>query len=326
MCEARPSLLLRAELDEIMKRNYAFTLIELLVVIAIIAILAAILFPVFAQAKVAAKKTSSISNVKQLGTSTNIYLADNDDIFPMSEYGGNGTAAPYIPWTTALYPYVKNGDYGLNPTEPTVTISRSYGNAGIFRAPANPRAQAPAAQNHEGAFSYGVHHTIFANNFGHDGSDPQVNRSMSQTSIDGVASKIMMLEKGTNNAGAGWNYPWFMDWQQQWVGAICTVAGDPNTRFRDGVDVYTPGTTVYDPRFDTDCGSSSGGAWECAAHPRYRYTLTSPAVFADGHAKAMKKGAIKWFENIWVDGRNTNNYSWFYGYMNGGGWGFPGIH
>ncbi len=57
----------------------AFTLIELLVVIAIIAILAAILFPVFAQAKLAAKKTCDLSNLKQIGTATKIYLADWDD-------------------------------------------------------------------------------------------------------------------------------------------------------------------------------------------------------------------------------------------------------
>ena len=62
----------------------AFTLIELLVVIAIIAILAAILFPVFAQAKLAAKKTVSLSNVKGLGTATNLYLGDNDDTFPFA--------------------------------------------------------------------------------------------------------------------------------------------------------------------------------------------------------------------------------------------------
>lgn len=307
-----------------MKRNSAFTLIELLVVIAIIAILAAILFPVFAQAKEAAKKTSSISNVKQLGTSTNMYLTDNDDIFPMSEYGGWTT--PYIPWTTVLYPYVKNGDYGQNPNEPTVTTPRSYGNNGIFRSPGNPRDQIAVPKNHEGSFSYGVHHSIFANDYGHDGSDPNVNRSLSQTQIDSVADKIMMMEKGTNNPGAGWNYPWFMDWQQQWVGAICTTPGDPNTVYRDGVEVYTPGTSVYDPRFDSDCGASSGGAWECAAHPRYRFTRTAPAVFADGHAKAMVKGQIKWFKNIWIDRRNQNRFQWYYDYQNGGGWGFPGIH
>ena len=63
-----------------MKR--AFTLIELLVVIAIIAILAAILFPVFAQAKLAAKKTADLSNIKQLGTALAIYMNDNDDLYP----------------------------------------------------------------------------------------------------------------------------------------------------------------------------------------------------------------------------------------------------
>jgi prepilin-type N-terminal cleavage/methylation domain-containing protein len=67
-------------------RKSAFTLIELLVVIAIIAILAAILFPVFAQAKEAAKKTSCLSNVKQIGTGFQMYMGDFDDTF--------------VPWTT----------------------------------------------------------------------------------------------------------------------------------------------------------------------------------------------------------------------------------
>jgi prepilin-type N-terminal cleavage/methylation domain-containing protein/prepilin-type processing-associated H-X9-DG protein len=64
-----------------MSRRQAFTLIELLVVIAIIAILAAILFPVFAQAKLAAKKTADLSNQKQFATATHIYTSDNDDVF-----------------------------------------------------------------------------------------------------------------------------------------------------------------------------------------------------------------------------------------------------
>jgi prepilin-type N-terminal cleavage/methylation domain-containing protein len=64
----------------------AFTLIELLVVIAIIAILAAILFPVFAQAKAAAKKTSDLSNIKQTGLATLMYTNDYDDLNPQ-EFG-----------------------------------------------------------------------------------------------------------------------------------------------------------------------------------------------------------------------------------------------
>ncbi len=299
-----------------MKRNSAFTLIELLVVIAIIAILAAILFPVFAQAKVAAKKTQSLSNTKNIGTAIMIYSGDADDAFPQSESGtGNG----YVSWVAATFPYVKNGDSKVSSTG----VARSYGNTGIYLSPGNPRTPPPGAESHEGSFNYGVHHSLFVNNFGSNGTgeNPGVNQGI----VDNVADKIMMLEKGVNNPGAGWNYPWFMDWQNMWVGPICTTAGNPATVFRDGVDVYTKGNVMYDPRFDSDCSAASAGNWECAAHPRYRFAETSPAVFVDTHAKAMKKGQIKWFQNIWIDRRNVNNWNWYYGYMNGGGWGFPGI-
>jgi|SRR5579862_4145518 len=84
--------------------NKAFTLIELLVVIAIIAILAAILFPVFAQAKASAKQTVCLSNNKQLGLAFMMYAADDDDVFPPSRLfhfaDANGN--------TVLEPYIKN--------------------------------------------------------------------------------------------------------------------------------------------------------------------------------------------------------------------------
>jgi prepilin-type N-terminal cleavage/methylation domain-containing protein len=74
----------------------AFTLIELLVVIAIIAILAAILFPVFAQAKFAAKKTIDVSNTRQIGLATKLYLADNEDTMPIF-YAYNSDPSIYSP-------------------------------------------------------------------------------------------------------------------------------------------------------------------------------------------------------------------------------------
>ncbi|MDR3688421.1 MAG: prepilin-type N-terminal cleavage/methylation domain-containing protein [Fimbriimonas sp.] len=109
-------------------RRIGFTLIELLVVIAIIAILAAILFPVFAQAKAAAKKTACLSNVKQMGTAAQLYLGDADDTYPIGSsnspsgftysnthywYFGltfvDGNDAKLLPQDGLLYPYEKSG-------------------------------------------------------------------------------------------------------------------------------------------------------------------------------------------------------------------------
>ncbi|MDX2066518.1 MAG: prepilin-type N-terminal cleavage/methylation domain-containing protein [Fimbriimonadaceae bacterium] len=116
-----------------------FTLIELLVVIAIIAILAAILFPVFAQAKAAAKKTAALNNTKQSATGMLLYTGDNDDTFPLMHsidpitgtylhsfwsspsyrlhsvpagWGANAAfaAADAVAWHNSCLPYIKTGD------------------------------------------------------------------------------------------------------------------------------------------------------------------------------------------------------------------------
>jgi prepilin-type N-terminal cleavage/methylation domain-containing protein/prepilin-type processing-associated H-X9-DG protein len=96
-----------------------FTLIELLVVIAIIAILAAILFPVFAQAREKARSSTCQSNLKQIGTAFKMYVQDYDEqgIQYWWSYGGAGGTTP--PWMEWLNPYVKNSRVFLCPSAPT---------------------------------------------------------------------------------------------------------------------------------------------------------------------------------------------------------------
>ena len=118
-------------------RRTGFTLIELLVVIAIIAILAAILFPVFAKARQQARKTVGLSNLKQLGLGTMMYVQDYDERFPYYNWGvmscnesgnsggagtvsGNVDAFKYYSaaaWCNSLQPYVKNNGLFQDPSD-----------------------------------------------------------------------------------------------------------------------------------------------------------------------------------------------------------------
>ena len=124
-----------------MSNKRGFTLIELLVVIAIIAILAAILFPVFAQAKAAAKKTATLSNLKQNATAVAIYQADADDTFPQSAYCASNCSATGQPQVgsqlftvyDSLMPYTKNRDIILDVAEPkAIDFQQFLGTVGML--------------------------------------------------------------------------------------------------------------------------------------------------------------------------------------------------
>lgn len=122
-------------------KRRAFTLIELLVVIAIIAILAAILFPVFAQAREKARAISCLSNLKQAATATLMYVQDYDETFPMSLAPFPGATPEYAAASciTTFYdrvaPYQKNADIMRCPSKPNacdiVAGFQALGAAGI---------------------------------------------------------------------------------------------------------------------------------------------------------------------------------------------------
>src|SRR4051812_42174668 len=175
----------------------AFTLIELLVVIAIIAILAAILFPVFAQAKAAAKKTACLSNYKQIGLGLYMYLTDSDDALPMANYPnpGTGYTGPYTEfawndgpgvsqplWADLIQPYTKNKDIFSCPAD-KVVIKKPSGQ--IF-ADNVPR------------LSYALNYYFFRPP---GGQPSQFNvGGGSITSIPNPAAKIFIAETGPNPA------------------------------------------------------------------------------------------------------------------------------
>jgi len=137
-----------------MKKRRGFTLIELLVVIAIIAILAAILFPVFAQAREKARQASCLSNFKQIGLGVMMYVQDWDETYPNNRLaqlpGGAECGQKMITWKTATLPYVKNFEVyrcpsnphnkeldetkGLEPNFPAFPLSYAYSGAAIWSA------------------------------------------------------------------------------------------------------------------------------------------------------------------------------------------------
>ncbi len=115
----------------------AFTLIELLVVIAIIAILAAILFPVFAQAREEARMTVCLSNQKQIGLGMDMYVQDYDEMYPLVR----AVDSKYIEgnWKDLLQPYIKNLEIFRCPSNPASQVYDESGNANSGYAPNAPK-------------------------------------------------------------------------------------------------------------------------------------------------------------------------------------------
>lgn len=161
-----------------------FTLIELLVVIAIIAILAAILFPVFARAREAARASSCLSNTRQIATGVQMYTQDYDEIYPWMWQGSGGANAwTHIPtgetattnytiWAEFIDPYVKN--------------------KGIFQCPSYKRIQ---SQMPYAEFPNSYHYNGAASNVGLSGA--------AMAAVESPASMVMLYD-GLGTMDAWW--------------------------------------------------------------------------------------------------------------------------
>lgn len=251
-------------------KSSGFTLIELLVVIAIIAILAAILFPVFAQAREQARKTACLNNTKQIGTAVMMYVQDYDEMYPCNSWdepyigtsdndiGQDTRSKTHWPWR--IMPYLKNKQVFRCPSDPAQGLSGWAGYSKIQDDSWGIPMPISLSQNQH-LFGYA----------GTTSSDPdwaQYYKPQSLAAVPSTANTYMIADYGRNYMETWWinnlraaNYtrvynqsapgggatkdntePWASRFKQQ---NVQRHIGGQNITFADGHAAYRQGTRIY---------------------------------------------------------------------------------
>ena len=282
------------------RNRRAFTLIELLVVIAIIAILAAILFPVFAQARARARAISCISNLKQLGTASMMYAQDYDEVLPggwtKSCDGTCGANAGCMHWRDTILPYVQK--YKTSATNNYEALSSNT----VLSCPEYK------AGNVIGPTSYGINDAEVNQGYWTNGDCTNGIFGRPMAALNQPASLVMLADAAQTTGSAALD-----------GGAAVFNQGSGNcSNIPAGTGDCGPFT--FTPEKWKAMQGWGGCDWNFAVpgrghgdwpqpsgnnarRPVFRHALKCNVVFTDGHAKAVGGGGLKarlgTAEDIW---------------------------